>query len=529
MSAVTFAISRLESIGDYCNAIVVKEVRQSLKSRQFVGTFILLLLVAWGGSVFGVSMSGDSIEYGSSAQGFFILFFLILCAASLLIVPYAAYRSIVEERAENTLELVQITALSPRQIVWGKSLNALVQVLVYFSAITPFIAFTSLLPGFDFVRTAFDLGMLLAVSFFFSSVALAIGAQTKTKMSQSFGSLGVIVMAFLGMVAYANFVLAAAFILPMGDAQFWWGVGIAVFLLVTSSFLCQQGAIAQLTFESDNRSSGIRLTVTIQWLVSWLAILASVAFFGGAHSSLMFTMVLLTTIFITLCGLYVIAEPEGLSRRVARGLPRSRWMRLIWVPFLPGGTRGLVFGLVSLAVMTALALVTVVVDSRTGASPLESTSKEWSAAATLVCYGVIYLGVGAFLTRLFRRVMTNFSPGHLLALLVLGNLLLIVLEFLWHFLSGFRDNQFQPIDIVNPVVTIGELFNDRAGATLAPFEAVIGAVLALLINWRAVVGTTREVLENPVRAQIELEAARRNQTQAAPLEGAVLEAGATAS
>ena len=124
MSALNAAIGRLEAVGDHCNAIVVKEVRQALKSRQFVGTFVLLLMVAWGGSIFGVSMSGDSIEYGSSAQGFFILFFLILCVASLIIVPFAAFRSIVEERAENTLELVQITALSPRQIIWGKSLSA---------------------------------------------------------------------------------------------------------------------------------------------------------------------------------------------------------------------------------------------------------------------------------------------------------------------------------------------------------------------------------------------------------------------
>ena len=175
MSSLPFAIRRLESFGDYCNAIVVKEVRQSLKSRQFIGTFVLLLLVAWGGSIFGITMTGDSIEYGSSAEGFFILFFLILCVASLVIVPFAAFRSIVEERAENTLELVQITAMSPRQIVWGKSLSALIQVLVYFSAITPFIAFTSLLPGFDFVRTMFNLGILLVVSFAFSSVALAIG------------------------------------------------------------------------------------------------------------------------------------------------------------------------------------------------------------------------------------------------------------------------------------------------------------------------------------------------------------------
>jgi hypothetical protein len=292
--------------------------------------------------------------------------------------------------------------------------------------------------------------------------------------------------------------------------------------------LCQQGAIAQLTFESDNRSSGIRLTVTAQWLIAWLALLGYVAIFRSSTTDLLFAMIVLTVLFITLSGLYVIAEPEGLSRRVARGLPRSRWMRALWVPFLPGGTRGLLFGLLSLALMTALSIAAVALDSSVR-TRFEISAKEWSASTTLICYGVIYLGVGAFLTRLFRRVMTNFSPGHLVALLVLCNLLLIVFEFLWHFLSGFGESSFRLIDIVNPVITIGYLTNDRTDATLAPIEAAVGALFALAINWRAIVHTIREVLGNPVRAQIELEAVRRKEAPATPTEGVVLEAGATAS
>jgi hypothetical protein len=323
MSALNSAIGRLEAVGDHCNAIVVKEVRQALKSRQFVGTFVLLLMVAWGGSIFGVSMSGDSIEYGSSAQGFFILFYLILCVASLILVPFAAFRSIVEERAENTLELVQITALSPRQIIWGKSLSALVQVLVYFSAITPFIAFTSLLPGFDVVHTAFDLGALLIASFAFSSVALAIGAQTKNKISQSFGSLGVIVLAIIGTITFVQLSFALGIVMTLDDAETWWLIGFAVFLALSTSYLCQQIGIAQLTFESDNRSSGIRLTVTVQWFVSWLAVLGTTLFPTHGDISLL-ALVVLSAIYITLAGLFVTAEGEGLSRRVSRGFPRSR-------------------------------------------------------------------------------------------------------------------------------------------------------------------------------------------------------------
>ena len=155
------AVAYVERMGDWCNAILVKEVRQCLKSRQFTVTFMLLLLASWAGSIYGVAEQGDAIEYGSSAGTFFAEFFFVLCTACLVVVPYSAYRSVVEERSEHTLELVQITSLAPRQIVRGKALSALVQILVYYSAIAPFIAFTSLLPGFDIVLFAFALVMLL--------------------------------------------------------------------------------------------------------------------------------------------------------------------------------------------------------------------------------------------------------------------------------------------------------------------------------------------------------------------------------
>jgi hypothetical protein len=151
------------------------------------------------------------------------------------------------------------------------------------------------------------------------------------------------------------------------------------------------------------------------------------------------------------------------------------------------------------------------------------------AAGTMIAYGVIYLGAGAFLTRTFRRVMSNFSPGHLLAALVLINLLLIVLEFLWHFISRFQGEGFQPIDIVNPFLTYDAIVGHKSGSDIAGVLAAILAVLALALNLRAMVRATRDVLHNPVRAQIELEAARREQGHLVPLDREALEAEAEAA
>ena len=101
-------------------------------------------------------------------------------------------------------------------------------------------------------------------------------------------------------------------------------------------------------------------------------------------------LVVLSAIYITLAGLFVTAEGEGLSRRISRGLPRSRFLRALWVPFLPGGTRGLIFGLSSLALMTALAAISVAleVEKTYGHSKFD----DMHAAGTIIAYGVIYLG-----------------------------------------------------------------------------------------------------------------------------------------
>jgi hypothetical protein len=179
--------------------------------------------------------------------------------------------------------------------------------------------------------------------------------------------------------------------------------------------------------------------------------------------------------------------------------------------------------------MTVLAILALNLETKAATSHLHSTSREWAAGETIIAYAVIYMGAGAFLTRLFRSVMANFSPGHLIALLLLINLLLVLLEFLWHFLSNFHDNTFQPIDIVFPIVTISAIMGDHANNSLPVIEGAIGAVLAIAINWRAMMRGFREVLHNPVRGEIELEVARRKEAQAVALTGAVLEPGAATS
>ena len=345
MSVSSAVVTRLERLGDRFNPIVVKEVRQALKSRQFVFTFLLLLLAAWAGSIFGVSYLGESIDYGSSAVTFYAGFLFTLCAATLVIVPFSTFRSIVEERTETTLELLQITALSPVQIVRGKILSAMVQVLVYYCAIAPFIAFTALLPGFDVIQVSFSQVMLLITALCFSLIALAIGTQARNTTLQSLSSLFVIALAVGGMMTFFGFMTAAGNRIQFDEPDTWWALALVVFLGLSTGYVCEQAAIAQLTFDSDNRSTGIRLATGAQWLFCWIGLLTFlIVRQRQPMTSDVWTAILtLTAMQITAAGLLFVGAPDSLSRHVSRGLPRSRTLRVLWTPFLPGAARAALF------------------------------------------------------------------------------------------------------------------------------------------------------------------------------------------
>ena len=502
MSAVLTLVTRLERLGDRFNPIIVKEVRQALKSRQFVGTFLLLLLAAWAGSIFGVSYLGESLDYGSPAVTFYAGFFFALCAASLVIVPFSTLRSIVEERTETTLELLQITALSPVQIVRGKTLSAMVQVLVYYCAIAPFIAFTALLPGFDVVHVAFSLVMLLITALCFSMVALAIGAYARKTTAQSVASLLVIVMALGGMMAFFSSMTAAGEGIRFDEPETWWALALVVFLGLSTGYLCEQGAVAQLTFDSDNRSTRIRLAAGAQWLLCWIGLLTFliVRQRPPMTSDASTAILTLTATYITVVGLLFVSEPDSLSRRVSRGLPRSRALRVLCAPFLPGGARGLLYALVSLLVLDFF--VTVLLPQLTLTSILNDRQTTRYAIA-LAAYSLIYLGAGTLLARLLRRVMPGVYSFHVLLILILANLLLIVAAQVIHFLTRAPVPTPQLFDVVNPIVALRMIADADRGSVDAIACLVVAAGVAIAANVSALWRGVSDIVHDPVRTQIE--------------------------
>ncbi len=498
MSTIERSISVLETVGDRANPILVKETRQSLKSRQFVVTFMLLLAASWFIFTMGVMLGGDAIEFGAIGNEFFWFFYVILAFAVLVLVPFSAYRSLLAEKDQTTYDLLSITTLSPRQIVWGKLSSALVQVLIFYSAIAPFIAFTSLLQGFDFVMVGFMLIVTLLLSMLSSMIAIASSAMTKHRQYQAFTSMLMLGMLIVQTMFLLSIVGTFVNTFSLVDREAWWTLAFALVIAASYFLLFQQVATSHLTFESDDRTSGIRKVFSGQFLLLWGGILAMTWLAPSTFrldEDIIIPATVLSFMHWGAVGLFAVTDDPYLSRRVRRNLPHNKLRRLLFAPYLQGGHRGYAFVLLHLAILMVICVATL---------PFLGGSSTWSLDVPLAmaCYLVIFHGIACALARWCLGLSSDIRAGHVrvltLILLAIGCMLPYA-SLLW---KPWFDQSYNISMLLNPFATFYHLSNDGRYASVVIPALGIGAVLALVVNLRAMKQGITEIVLADVKPRV---------------------------
>ncbi len=499
--------SMVERLSDRLNPILIKEARQALKSRQFASTFLLLLLVAWLISALGVMWAGPSIEYGSPARFFLTGYTWVLEAAVLLVVPFTVFRSMQSERDQDTFELLSISTLKPRQIVWGKFCSAMLQTFLFYSAIAPFIAFTSLLQGFDFFVTLFLLGVLLVWSISVTIFALMLSTIGEQKTWQVLNMLGILGLLLWQM--FMSFGLSASVMmeqLPFEDREFWWVMGALLLACASYFYLAVQISVSRLTFESDNRSTGIRIACSAQFWLLWLVVLGYrlACDHYGVHfeTEFVYVAVITSCLHWSVVGLFACTETDFLSRRVRRGVPRSTFFRVLVAPWLPGGKRALAYfigHLLALAVIVEAILGYWSADFKgrvhAGASDLETIRAVMWAS---ISYVVIYVTYGAFFGRLAARVSPQLRPAHARVLTVLMAAVATIAPLIPVAFELVRVSfgVYSLIYVTNPLMTISHVSAHPLDMMSGTILQVLGvtACFGVLFNVPAILQGLREVV-----------------------------------
>lgn len=159
------AITVKEDFADWLNPMLVKELRQGLKTKAFVIVFVLVqvaLVILMG---FRLLAQNDPLGYTAGMLDG--LLWTAIGGALLLLMPLRALTGISEEEKANTLHLVQLTRLSSTRIVWGKWIALVSQTLLLSVAILPYAVLRYFFGGVDIVEN-----LLLLVWMMVGSMAL---------------------------------------------------------------------------------------------------------------------------------------------------------------------------------------------------------------------------------------------------------------------------------------------------------------------------------------------------------------------
>lgn len=399
----------LERLGDRLNPILVKETRQALKSRQFVITFVLLLVCAWLWTLYAVAVAGPEIYYGVQGPDLFMGYYFVLALPMFVIVPFGAYRSVVVEQEDRTWSLLAISALKPRQIILGKLGSSFLQMLIYLSSLAPCLVFTYMLRGIDVVSIVSILGYTVMASLGFSMLALLAGTLTWERHWQVV--LSVLMILGLFLVTWCAMMIASA-LLMYGGFTNWEEFGIAHGVLASAYLsyfaLALFAAMGQISFATDNRATRLRAVMLVQFLLlaGWFA--GALFGSGGFQGEPFVAAFIMAGIHWGVMGALMNGENPRLSRRVKRSLPQSFLGRAFLTWFNPGPGTGYVFavcGMGAAVLVGVIGLVACDVYRPRTTSFYSHVSLEKAAMVGVLAflYVVFYLGMGQTLIRFLRR------------------------------------------------------------------------------------------------------------------------------
>jgi len=154
-----------------------------------IGYLIYLAARAWAANTgfFGWGMSQVLVN-SSLGKSMFEMVSLLLLSAILLVVPGVAALSIVGERERLTLPLLQVSQLTPRQIVLGKLASSLAYLLLLLVVVAPIMLVPMLFGGVGLVDVLAALASIALSAVLVGSISVWVSARASTTRGAVAGS-----------------------------------------------------------------------------------------------------------------------------------------------------------------------------------------------------------------------------------------------------------------------------------------------------------------------------------------------------
>ncbi len=263
---------RLRPTSDWFNPMLVRDLRQGLRSRGFTVGFLVLQSAMVFFVVLGLA-SGSSQDVGETLTGVFgvgTFFFFLLC------LPLMATFGFTAEFSEGRLDLLRLTQLSARSLLAGKWLSLCVQGWLVAVTLLPYIVLRYFIGGFDLTGQLAVLALVLAFSALLVGVCLALACLNSAIVRVVSTILTIVFLVDLGFAA------------PFGSSGFLQFsvsglVNLAKMLAVIGPpllWLCLEFGAARLAPAAENHDTGQR------WMV---ILLFGLSLLGHAYQELLHT------------------------------------------------------------------------------------------------------------------------------------------------------------------------------------------------------------------------------------------------
>lgn len=479
----------VDKMDDLFNPIVVKELRQAVKSRIVIAALFLFLLIELVILLMSLSLEAnlqmDSANSHVGRKIFELLEGLLLGTCMLLIPTYAGIR-LAAEHSDTNVDLLFISTLRPRGIIAGKLQASIVLILLIFSACAPFMTFTYLLRGIDVPSIL----LLLVLDFLMVLLATqgaiflgAVPANPGLKLLLGLMGLGMLIALFVYTMLFSVEMLDLGMGSRLDSIEFWMIAGAVAILLLGTGGLFFTWSVAIVSPPSANRALPVRLYILGYWLVT-----GGVAILLTRHFHTPVALYLWQwAIVALLCSQIVVSinEREQWGMRVRRTIPRRGWLRGIAFMTYSGAAGGVLFALLLIAL--TLIFLSMPLHYWTEISPLMPgrPADDFLPLTTFVLLLIALYTVDYCLTAVWLRHMLfagrlKASYTWVLALVLwgLGSALPYPLLFLFKN-QEWQSRQLSPWwQITNPVSTIFTCV--EGGTEGTPFRM---KCLPFLIGW----------------------------------------------
>ena len=314
--------------GDWLSPMLVKELRQGMRSKVFMAAFYLTQLLMILCVIFNLTLASNA-EAQKPLLGFLNgLFWFMISVPLLFVMPIRGFGALHGEMKAGTLELVFLTRLTAWRIAAGKWTAIVVQTLLLVCAILPYVLLRYFLGGVDILADLQSVFFLLLASAALTAVTIAISPY-ESKLLRALFVIGLIVgfQFLIGLIV--AWVASSSFGGAARSSVVGWPVyaGLAIFLPAFLILALEIGA-SRIAPPAENHALRKRL-------IGWYLLLAAPLFLlAGADANAVFAVMLF---FLAVVFIDALAEPVVQVRSLYEPfLRRGRIGRLGALLFTPG-------------------------------------------------------------------------------------------------------------------------------------------------------------------------------------------------